>query len=261
MTDGRLSRADRRNLQRDDAAFLARPLAMGGDPRSLGAHLRRTVRLLQDRSARSPCSDAVAHITALYEKTVPDHPQIACRKGCSFCCTQNVAVTAPEAFFVAAAIRSDKAKVAALLETDETLRGMTAEDRLGHVLCPLLEDAACSIYASRPLACHGFVSVDLQACIAAFVEHQAPNIPMPQANTNTLYATRMMLKAALRLIGLDDQTYEMTPAVALILRTNDAEKRWLAGEKIFASLPGDPPIPPQFDVAINQMAAYVAPTL
>ena len=261
MTNGRLSRAERRLLQKEDARYLNVPFPSGPDPRPVGAHLRHMVHLLVDRTRSSPCSDMVAHVTALHDRTAPDHPGIACKKGCAHCCSQDVAITAPEAFFVAAAVRSKQTLAEALLATDDRLRGVGAVERLGQVLCPLLKDAACSIYAARPLACRGFVSVSLPACLATFVDHQAPNVPMPQANVNVLYTMRMLLKATLRLTGLEDQTYEMTAAVAVALREPDAEKRWLNGEKIFAHIPGDPPIPPQFDVAINQMAAYVAPTL
>ena len=248
-------------LQKDDARYLPLPLPPTPDIRPVAAHLRHLTRLLQDRTSRSPCSDTVAHLAGLYDRTAPDHPDIVCRKGCSFCCSQDVTVSAPEAFFVTAAIRGNPRLVKAVLEADARLRGVQPGERLGHVLCPLLEDAVCSIYPSRPLACHGFVSVNLQACLATFVDHKEPDIPMPQANVNVLYTMRMFLKAALRLVGLDDQTYEMTAAVAVALREPNAEKRWLNGEKIFAQIKGDPPIPPQFDVAISQMVAHVAPSI
>jgi len=234
---------------------------ISGDPRSMAAHLRHVVGLLQDPASRSPCSAAVAHLTALYDRTVAPHPDIACRKGCAYCCSQDVAVTAPEAFFVAATIRNNPAAVAAVLEAEQRLTGLTPEARLGKVMCPLLADAACSIYAARPLGCHGFVSVNLQACIDTFVEHKPPQVPMPQNNVSTLYAVRMMMKAALRLIGREDQTFEMVPAVAAILRQQNAERRWLAGEPVFASVRGDGLIPHDFELGIQQMAAHVRPTI
>jgi Fe-S-cluster containining protein len=227
----------------------------------MAAHLRHVVRLLQDTANRSPCSAAAGYLTALYDRTVAPHPDIACRKGCSYCCSQDVAVTAPEAFLVAATIRNNPAAVAAVLEAEQRLTGLTPEARLGQVLCPLLSEAACSIYAARPLGCHGFVSVNLQACIDTFVEHKPPQVPMPQNNVSTLFAVRMMMKAALRLIGREDQTFEMIPAVAAILRQPDAERRWLAGEAIFAQVQGEAAIPHNFEIGIQQMAAHVRPTI
>lgn len=227
----------------------------------MAAHLRQTVKLLRSEGAASPCAAAVAHLTALYARTVKPHPGIACSKGCSYCCSQDVSVSGPEAFVVAAAVARDPRLAAAILETDEKLRTLTPEERLGKVLCPLLVDKICAIYASRPIACHAFVSVSLPACIAAFVEHKPPDIPQPADDIQTMYAVRMLMLAALRLTGLSDQTYEMTPAVAAILRQPDAERRWLQGAPVFADVTPNPPIPPQFNAGINGMVAHVAPTL
>lgn len=259
--NGRLSRTERRALQKEDARYLSAPLDLSGDPRSMAAHLRHAVHLLIEKKGPSPCSDLVAHLTRLYDRTVPPHPQIACKKGCSYCCSQDVAVTAPEAFFVAAAIRNRPAAVEAVLEAERKLSELSSQARLGNVMCPLLDEAACSIYAARPLGCHGFVSVSLQACLDTFVDRKPPQVPMPANNINTMYTVRMIMKAALRLVGREDQTFEMIPAVAAILRTPDAEKRWLAGEPVFAGLKGEAEIPPEFEMGIRRMAAHVRPTL
>jgi hypothetical protein len=122
-------------------------------------------------------------------------------------------------------------------------------------------DDACSLYAARPLACHSFVSASLDACIAAFDRGEEPQIPMPADSVNLLYVCRMMLMAALRLVGADDSAYELKPAVAAALNAPDAERRFLAGEYVLAEAgPGERP-PAAFDRAIHEMAAYVYPTL
>ena len=260
---GRLSRSERRALQRQDAALLASPLKLG-DPRPLGAHLRHMVRLLRDPGSASPCSDAVAHLTALYDRTIPVAAArgVACSRGCAYCCTQPVSLTAPEAFFVAAWIRDRPATQAAVVEADRAIRALPPEAQAqAWLLCPMLEDRACSIYPARPLACHAFVSVKLEACIAAFVDGEVPQIPMPGEYVSLLYTCRMMLMAALRLAGLSSDSYEMKAAVAAVLGQPDAERRWLAGEPVLAGANADGPPPPQYEAAIGQMIAYVAPTL
>lgn len=245
-------------MQKEDERFLALPLEMGPNPRSMAAHLRQTVKLLQGPGASSA---AVAHLTGLYARTVKPHPDIACSKGCAFCCSQDVSVSLPEAFTVAAAVSRDPRLVEAVLETDTKLRTLSPKERLGKILCPLLTDKICSIYAARPIACHAFVSVSLPACLAAFVEHKPPEIPQPADDIQVMYSVRILMLAALRLLGLNDQTYEMTPAVAAILRQPDAERRWFAGEEVFKDVTPNPPIPPQFNAGINGMVAHVAPTL
>ncbi len=126
----------------------------------------------------------------------------------------------------------------AIADAAKILAGLPP-DRAWHdwVRCPLLEDESCSIYAARPLACHSFVSVNLAACIAAFVDHGPPDIPMPADNVSLLYGCRILLCAAQRLIGVTSHSYEMNKAVAAILaQGDDAEARWLAGEDVLSGL-------------------------
>lgn len=263
MTD-RLSRAERRTLQREDADILPKPLHMGTNPRFAAAHIRHVVKLLRAPQSKSPCSEAIAHVTGLFDRTVPAqaNAMIACRKGCAHCCTQMVVLTLPEAFFVAAQIRHKKETIAAIIAAAANIGALSLDERLkAKAFCPLLDNALCSIYAARPLGCHAFVSVNLEACIAAFVRDEPPNLTMPNDTVNVLYAVRMLLTAALRLAGLDHGHYEMLSLLAVILTTENAEARWLAGENIMAAVKPGPPAPPQFEQAITQMVAHVAPTV
>lgn len=259
------SRSERKRLQRREAEALALPLNLASrDPRSIALHVRHVAHLLRDPKARSPSTDAVRHITSLFDRSIPAPAQnaIACRKGCSHCCTQMVTLTAPEAFFVAAQLRDKPEVIAAIHDANAKTRGLTMEQRLRTgLMCAFLKDHACSIYGSRPLGCHGFVSVDLNACIAAFVNGAEPNIPMPGEFVQALYANRILLMAALRLAGLPDVAFEMNEALSAILLQENAEARWYAGEDIFAGVATLPPPPPEFETSIRQMAAFVAPML
>ncbi len=237
---------------------------MGTDPRPVAAHIRHVIKLLRSPQADSPCSDAVAHVTDLFDRSVPPAQQtlLACRKSCSHCCTQMVVLTAPEAFFVAAQIRKRPKTIAAVVDVARQTGTLSLEERLrAKVMCPMLEAALCTIYAARPLGCHGFVSTNLNSCLAAFERLETPDIPMPQDNISVLYASRMLLLAALRLADLRDSTYEMNSALSAILTADNAEQRWLAGEDILAGVKTEAAPPPQFEDAIRKMAAFVAPTV
>lgn len=259
--DNRLQRAERRALQKEDEKYLSQPLNPGPDPRSISAHVRHVVRLFSSPSQDSPCAEAMNHLGALYSRTVPK-AQLACRRGCASCCTQLVSVTAPEALWVAATIRRRARTVEKVRAADVQTRSLLMEERLkSHIVCPLLEDDACSVYASRPLGCRHFVSVNLDACIATFVHGAEPQIPMPASHTDILYAIRMALYAAMRLKGLKDAAYELNAAVMTALKFEDAEARWLAGEDIFADVPGTRTVPPNFELAISQLVAHIAPTV
>ena len=230
----------------------------------MAAHIRYVVHALRSPTSKSPSAEAVAHVLAVHDRTVPKQAEklLACRKGCSHCCSQMVVITAPEAFYVAGQLRGRPDAAAAIAEVARATGGLTLEQRLGrNIFCPLLSETICSIYAERPLGCRGFVSTSLDACIAAFVRGGPPDIPMPNDSISVLYACRMMLLAALRLAGLNDGVYEMNSAVAAALSAKDAEARWLAGGDLFAGLQASPPPPPQFEASIRQMMAYVAPTI
>lgn len=263
MTE-RLSRAERRNLQRLDQRILGLPLFMGEDARPVAAHVRHVVHLLRTPQSASPCTEALAHIGALLDRTVPDsaNKMIACRKGCSHCCSQLVIVTAPEAFAVAGQIAKRPKVVAVIKEVAASVGQQTMEERLkAMVFCPMLEDAACSIYGGRPLGCRGFVSVDLEACLKMFTRGEHADIPMPNDSVQVLYACRMLLAVALQVMNLREAVYEMNSAVARVLTTENAEARWLVGEDIFAGIQEGAPTPPQFAQAIQRLAEYVAPTV
>jgi Fe-S-cluster containining protein len=263
----RLSRPERRALQREDAAFIAQPLVMTRDARatrSMDAHVRQVVALLRNANAPSPCSDAVAYVTDLYERTVPQsaHDKIVCRKGCAYCCTQLVTLTAPEAFFVARALRKRRDLKERIAAADKTTRGLSLEERLkAHTVCPLLDAGACSIYAARPLGCHAFVSVNLDACRATFEHDAPPQIPQPVEHSAVLYACRLMLNAALRLAGLKAESYELNGAVTRALDAPDTERRWLAGEDVLAGTEAGGGIPPDAAAVIDRIVANVAPTI
>jgi hypothetical protein len=253
------SEAERAQLVQQDTVLLPMPLRAGGNPQIMGAHLRQVVRLLK-RDGASPCRDAVTYLTGLFERSAPLPDGIACRKACSHCCVQTVVVTAAEAFAVAAEMRDRQETVAKLLAAAPRHLGEPKSEWRDCIF--LGDDGACTVYEARPLACHAFVSFDLQACIQFFAGKDVNTQFTPSDRQQMLYVCRMMLSAAHRLIGHGDQPgYELSGAVTAILKTPDAEARWLAGENILKDVPQGPPIPPAFADEIGRMAAYVAPML
>ena len=85
---------------RQDRDWLAAALEPG-NALSVDAHLRHAALLL--RKPGSPCTLLASHVAQLLERSVPDaaRREIACRKGCAFCCHQRVSVTGAEALALA----------------------------------------------------------------------------------------------------------------------------------------------------------------
>lgn len=264
MTAGRIPPAMRDALARQDALFIGGAL-IPGDPRSSEAHLRHTARLLGDRQTRSPSARVVSHLVALFERSVTpaQRGMLACRSGCSFCCRQPVAVTAPEAFFIAAQLYDRPDTAAAMAALAAAALDRTPDQKgVAWFACPLLDgEGGCSVYRARPLACHAQVSVDVADCRDGFGPGAKRTVMEPRGYTPLKDHCRMILLAAMRVHGLPLVFYEMNAAVAAVQGIDNAEKRWLRGEAVFGDLRTITPLAPQAAQTIDWMARTIAATL
>jgi hypothetical protein len=255
-------------LDRRDAPYLAQPLL--GDPRAMAAHVRHMVKLLRSKRSASPCSDAMAHLAGLYDRTVARvtppaaAAAIACRKGCAHCCVQPIALTGLELFFVARALRGRESVTAALVEAGRRIQAAPKSQRLFDMRCPMLVDNACSIYGERPLACHNFLSFNVNDCITRYVMLGRADVMMPSEHTAVINDCRTVLHAAQGLLGRQDFTanYEMKAALAHVLQMDDdVETRWLAGEEVMGDVDTMPPFADVFRWGIVRLMDAVRPTL
>ena len=202
-------------------------------------------RLLADTlDTRQPtrASNAAKRAHEFFEtslKTNPSKQPIACAKGCAFCCHVSVTATAPEIFLVANALREKyKDNFETILyrvqAADQKTRTLSSMERAQkRIPCALLEDNACSIYASRPGACRGFVSTSVKACERGFNGEMNVQIDTPGVWIALRSAEKQALIAALTASDLLSRCYEFHHALRIALETPDGELRWLKGEDIF----------------------------
>ncbi len=260
----RLSRPERRALQRQDDLHRERPLGIGQDPRGAYAHIRHVARLLGDDRSKSSCADAITYAASQFEKSVVTATKggLACRRGCAHCCNLDVTVTAPEAFQIAGILRRTPERMAAFLEAETATRGLSQTERWrARKSCPLLSNAECSIYESRPLSCRGAVSLDVDACVAAYVDLKQVEVPTPHDHILVLNVWRTIISTAIRLLNLPIAGYEMNHAVAVALVTDDGERKWLNGEDIFAPVAQDTTAAPRYIETVERLAKELAPTV
>jgi hypothetical protein len=269
IMNNRLPRPQREALRRQDAPYLKQPLVWQ-DARSVSAQVRHMVDLLQSKRSPSPCSDATTYIAGLFERTLshivplPAQQAIACKKGCGHCCVQPVSVSPMEAFTVARQIRGQADIVNAMRDAGEKLRQAPKHQRLADMRCPMLVDNACSIYEFRPFSCHNFASFNVNDCIARFVMRGPSNIRLPVEYGPAANECRLILFAALGLIGRRDftQTFEMKAVVSAILSMDeDAEARWLDGENVLKDVEPLPAFEPVFVWDINRLIGAIGPTV
>jgi hypothetical protein len=164
-------------------------------------------------------------------------PQLACRRGCAYCCHGYVSASAPQIFAAAAAIRhaarGDDAIPDRVRDLAARVRGLEWRARIAlREPCALLVDGACSVYAARPLACRGYASLSVESCRRAF-EQLTDEVIVPAAYGNVRSALESALRAALKACGLPAVSYELTGALARALADPDSESRWLNGDCVF----------------------------
>lgn len=182
--------------------------------------------------------------------SMPGGGDIACVPGCHYCSNLLVAISPVEAFAIARRLRDSltrgstlQARISGLaLETSPLAPGRSADPATQEILCerralscPLLADGHCLIYSSRPIACRGCASADASLCAVRDIDK-----PVPRSVSHMLGAAGMMLGLvdSLTSLGLVGRPVELCSGVWLALCEEDAEKRWLRGEDVFAHLAG-----------------------
>jgi hypothetical protein len=222
---------------------------------------------LEEAGNNRRASEAAELAQDLVEASIAARPptlqKIACAKGCAYCCHTLVAITAPEAFRLANAVRAGLAagmSPETVRARGRPLHGIAANDRIGRKLaCPLLVDGACSVYRHRPLVCRQATSLDLAACIDEF-EGRNLNARVPISGTYQQHSSNahITLLAALRALGLSNDPLELASALDVALSDPQAEAKWLAGEDVFRDVPRLAKRDSQVERAITHVAAALA---
>jgi Fe-S-cluster containining protein len=212
---------------------------------------------------------AVSLVHQVYEASLAQTPgklEIACRRGCGFCCHTWVAATAPEIFLIAHHVRGaaavpsgDWLSAAAIQDRAAGNTGLDIAARFGAKLpCVFLRDNACSIYAVRPTVCRQVTSTSLATCIEEFEGVGLGGDTVVSAvYLDHARNCRLPLMAALTAAGLPVAAYELSAGIARALETPDAETRWLAGEDVFAGVATAPADGTAYQRVIQEIAVDI----
>jgi Fe-S-cluster containining protein len=160
---------------------------------------------------------------------------LACRDGCSLCCSLRVDVFAHEVWQIARHVL-DHFTPGALDELRARLKKhagqVLAIDAFTHatqnMVCPLLQSGSCSVYAVRPQACRRHHSTDFAAC--QFTYDHPTDLDFPGAHHRPLF---LALSEALQSSGqvyadggYDSTVYELGTALEEALNDPAAWVRW-----------------------------------
>ena len=188
----------------------------------------------KDQSQLVEIADAVINeMDALWAELESEQPNYACRKGCSWCCHQNVSVTWPELLKVLSYILKIKnakgilSLAKRIKSHSQKVAGKSSNNRFDKKLaCVFLKGNRCTIHSARPLQCRGGFSEEEQYC-RDLLENRTITQATIRNRTRIgkyLVAPKMIynsaqlgLSKALDDENLDGNIYELTAAMTILM--------------------------------------------
>jgi len=264
--EGRLSRAERRRIEKEHASVIGQALTLPPSAPALEANTRHLALLLRDRHKTDGASRAAEFAAQLLDATMRERvtEPAACAKGCAHCCTTYVSATIPEILRLARAVKTDAAIAGKIEQAAPTTKGVSqAQRQHAQVTCPVLDDMKCSGYPARPLVCRSLLSRSAEACLRIFRHGGAETLPYVAHSVDARASVVLMLQAALMAAGLRHEHFELTQGLAAALAQPDAEARWLAGEPVFEGVDIDAAdlIESPRSAAVKRLAGIIRATL
>lgn len=152
---------------------------------------------------------------------------IACSKGCHWCCHQAVFANSYELHFLSERIKVDfpSEELADVIAKANAKYLITSELSDVEILkykapCPLLKDDVCSAYAARPMACRIYLSTKLETCLE-FFNHPENELNFPALIEFPLRAGRMLnegFRAALKAQGVETAEFRLEEGLRIVLK-------------------------------------------
>lgn len=176
---------------------------------------------------------------ALINKQLQSTPT-DCKLNCTYCCHNQVSLTAPEILLIGDYIKKtfSKDEINNLKKRVDDLykatNGMNAFQRKkAKKACALLVDNKCSVYPVRPFACKGWNSMNVNDCEKAFNLGEDLNIKAfapPMIITNSI---SVGISNTLHNQGLNAENLELNSALKIVLEKYNADEKYLEGKNIF----------------------------
>jgi Fe-S-cluster containining protein len=175
-------------------------------------------------------------LTRHFEGKVSAHAiPIACKAGCSSCCSLRVEIFDFEAIAIAQHVESalDESTRARIVErlnsASEAAKGLLSSEHF--VPCAFLEDHKCTIYDMRPAMCRKYHSVSLQSCLD---RGEAKEI---EGLKNTTMASFQGFIEGVKQSGMTPTLHELNQALHRLSSDPKAMQHWLHGITVFEPLP------------------------
>jgi Fe-S-cluster containining protein len=168
--------------------------------------------------------------------------ELACERGCSYCCHLRVEIRPHDAFVLAHHVQNNfgagqRARAIARIEENlERIAQLTAEQHVGaNIPCAFLVEGVCSVYEARPATCRKYYSVSVENCRNSFNDTSAPLTGDIEHEQVRLAGNAVALGYAKGLedAGYDATLHELHHAVHSALTNPKAERRYRDGKRPF----------------------------
>ena len=169
--------------------------------------------------------------------------EVACARGCSYCCHLRVEIRPHEAFVLARHLQQNfdaprrERALARITENLERIAPLAPDEHVrAGIPCALLEEGVCSVYEARPAACRKYYSVSVSTCRDAFGDTSAPLTGELEDEDLRLAGNAVALGYAKGLedAGYDIELRELHYALRKALTEPKAEARYRRGKRPFA---------------------------
>ncbi len=162
--------------------------------------------------------------------------QVACHKGCEWCCHQAVFANSYEIHYLSEYIKTrfSKEEREQIYKQAQVKNGKVKELKESEVLqykfpCPALVNGACSAYEARPMACRIYLSTRLESCLE-FYHHPESEKNFPALLDFPLMAGKMMNEGfinALKEKGINTAEFRLEEGLSITLKEG-----WLAPDTL-----------------------------
>jgi Fe-S-cluster containining protein len=167
---------------------------------------------------------------------------VACRRGCSFCCSQAVLASSHEILAIEQYLKDHIGKDilegirSRTAEKHSVTREMRAMEFLHHIqACPFLDKGSCLIYPVRPMACRCYLSSSLKSCRDQY-DHPVDRTKIAALYEFPLRAGRGMnegIRSGLMEAGLIPDEWLLETFMAEVFENRHVIDEWMAGDASF----------------------------
>jgi Fe-S-cluster containining protein len=179
-------------------------------------------------------------LDAFLQRSAQEGKPSDCRKGCAWCCHQQVFAVTHEFFYLNEYVKlhlTPETRSVILEKAREKAKlsmSLKAEDQPKiRAACPFLEAGVCMVYNARPMSCRIYLSASESSCKR---EHNHPGNQKhhPDLYQFPLQAGRMLnqgFTAGLKQLGLQVSELPVEQGYASLETLGQSMERWIGGQQ------------------------------